>query len=94
MIAFVQGWLLEGAYATYTTDQLLFGWSSEIAAKANGGDFWQGADFSIDSIMTPILNDQMGVVATAQYGLYSGSFETDDVCAYRLVNGEAFVNKI
>jgi hypothetical protein len=36
---------------------MLFGWSSEIAAKANGGDFWQGADFSIEAIMTPILND-------------------------------------
>lgn len=44
--------------------------------------------------MTPILNDQMGVVSTSQYGLYSGSFETSDVCQYRLVNGEAYVNKI
>jgi len=36
----------------------------------------------------------MGVVSTAVYGLYSGSFETSDVCQYRLVNGEAYVNKI
>lgn len=44
--------------------------------------------------MTPILNDKMGTVATAAYGLYSGSFATDDVCQVRLVNGEAYVNKV
>ena len=44
--------------------------------------------------MTPVFNDQIGVVATADYGLYSGSFTTDDVSTYRLVNGEAYVNKI
>lgn len=36
----------------------------------------------------------MGTVATAAYGLYSGSFATDDVCQVRLVNGEAYVNKV
>lgn len=44
--------------------------------------------------MTPVFNDQIGVVATADYGLYSGSFTTDDVSTYRLVNGEAYVNKV
>jgi len=26
LIYMVQGWLLEGSQATYTTDELLFGW--------------------------------------------------------------------
>ena len=44
--------------------------------------------------MTPILNDLIGPVSDAPYGLYSGSFTLDNVSAYRLLNGEAYVNKI
>lgn len=57
LIYLVEGWLMGGSWYNLTSDQLLFGWQSEIAAKATGGDFWQGADNSIQAWMTPIIND-------------------------------------
>lgn len=70
---------MESAFTNYTSEQLLFGWSSEIAAKANGGNYWQGADFSISGDMAPIFNDQFGPIANTPFGLYSGSLTTDNV---------------
>ena len=94
LILMVQGWLMEGDTATYTSEELLFGWESSIAAKANGGDFWQGADFNVQPYMTPIFNDQIGPVAFTPYNLYSGSLTVDDVSQVRLLNGEAYANEI
>ena len=72
----------------------MYGWKTGIAEKANGGDFWQGADKSVSEWVVPILNDQNGTVANAPYGLYSGSFSIDNVSAIRLLNGEAYLNKL
>jgi hypothetical protein len=48
MVYFVEGWMMEGSWATYSNHKLFFGWTtSDIAEKANGGDFWQGADFNV-----------------------------------------------
>lgn len=58
LVAMVQGWLMQGSWQTYTNEQLLYGWQSTIAAKANGGDFWAGADFNIETWMTPIFTDK------------------------------------
>ena len=44
--------------------------------------------------MTPIFNDQMGPVAKTPFGLYSGSDTTDNVSAIRLLNEEAYLNRI
>lgn len=83
----VQGWLFEGAWRTYTSDELTLGWNSAVAAKSNGGDYWIGADFNIETWMTPIFTDSRGPMAYTKYGLYSGSFTIDNVSSYRLNNG-------
>lgn len=40
LVYMVQGWLMESSWAQYTSEELLFGFNSAIADKANGGDFW------------------------------------------------------
>lgn len=87
LINMVQGWMMEGPWVNYTSSQLVFGWESTLMAKANGGNYWEGADFNVETYMTPILNDQMGPMAETPFGLYAGSFTTDNVSAYRLLNG-------
>jgi hypothetical protein len=85
---------MEGPFVNYTSEQLMFGWDSQIIAKANGGNYWQGADFNLETYMTPIINDVNGPLAKTPFGLYAGSFTTDNVSAYRLLNGEAYLNKL
>lgn len=94
LIYMVQGWMMEGPFVNYTSEQLMFGWDSQIIAKANGGNYWQGADFNLETYMTPIINDVNGPLAKTPFGLYAGSFTTDNVSAYRLLNGEAYLNKL
>jgi len=89
----VQGWLFEGPFRNYTSDELIFGWDSKIANKANGGDYWEGADFNIETFMTPIFTESRGPMANTRYGLFAGSFSTDDVSGYRLNNQQAYLNK-
>jgi hypothetical protein len=36
----------------------------------------------------------MGAVSNTPFGLYSGSFTPDDVSQIRLLNGEAYLNRI
>jgi hypothetical protein len=93
-ILMVEGWLFEGSWQMYSTDQLTLGWDSAIAAKANGGDYWSGADFNVETWMTPIFTDTRGPNAYTKFGLYAGSFTIDNVSSYRLNNGEAYLNKI
>jgi|LauGreDrversion4_2_1035121.scaffolds.fasta_scaffold322546_2 hypothetical protein len=90
----VQGWLMEGATATYTSQEILFGWETTIAEKVNGGDFWQGADFDTYGWINVIYSTDDWLVANATYNLYSGSLTTDDVSQVRLLNGQAYLNKI
>lgn len=90
----VQGWLMEGATATYTSQEILFGWENTIAEKVNGGDFWQGADFDTYGWINVIYSTDDWLVANATYNLYSGSLTTDDVSQVRLLNGQAYLNKI
>lgn len=92
-IYFVQGWLFEGAWRNYTSGELVHGWDSKIADKANGGNFWEGADFDIETWMTPIFTDSNGPMAYTRYGLFAGSFTVDNVSGYRLNNKEAYLNK-
>lgn len=48
MIYMIQGWMMEGSFRNYTTRDLVYGWESTLVNKANGGDYWQGADFDIE----------------------------------------------
>jgi hypothetical protein len=39
------------------------GFLGETADKVNGGDFSQGADFSLASAVTPVINSLVGTLA-------------------------------
>lgn len=39
------------------------GFYGEAAAKINGGNFSQGADFSLASAVTPVINNMIGTNA-------------------------------
>jgi len=55
---------MQGYIATFTAQELMFGFTSEIADNVNGGDFWQGSMFDLSNINTPIINDQIGSIST------------------------------
>lgn len=94
LIFMVEGWLFDSSWTNLTSRDLLYGWQTPIADRVNTGDFWQGPDKSVSDWVVPILNDQNGPVANVPYGLYSGSFDIDNVSAIRLLNGEAYLNKL
>jgi hypothetical protein len=39
------------------------GFFGGAASKINGGDFAQGADFSLSSAVTPVINNRIGTLA-------------------------------
>lgn len=39
------------------------GFTGGAANKINGGDFMQGADFSLASAVTPVINNRIGALA-------------------------------
>ena len=71
---------MQGAIAKFTAQELMFGFTSDIADNVNGGDFWQGNMFDLSNVVTPIINDQIGPISTTTTGLYTGTWSTDDVC--------------
>jgi hypothetical protein len=53
---------------------LIFGYEEITAPKMiNGGNFFSANDYLIQPATTPILNDHIGAVADASYGLFTGS---------------------
>lgn len=48
---------MQGAIAQFTAQELMFGFTSDIADNVNGGDFWQGNMFDLSNVVTPIIND-------------------------------------
>ena len=58
----VQSYLLGNAYDTYDQSDLIRGFQGQVATKVNGGDFSQGADFTLTNATTPVLNDLIGVL--------------------------------
>ena len=83
-----------GAYYNYTVHELLFGYTSIIAEKINGGDYFAGADYDLVAEVTPVFNDLVGVIADATTDIYTGSNGVDEVSKVRLENGVAYTNKI
>ena len=75
-----------GAYASLTASEIIFGYESDVTAKLNEGDFFEGNLWQLSNYTTPILNDQIGQVANATYGLFSGSNSISRVSQIRLVN--------
>lgn len=53
----VQSYLMGNAYDTYDQKDLIFGYQGQTAYKVNGGEFKQGADFSLTNAITPVVND-------------------------------------
>ena len=53
----VQELLLGGFSMKVKARDMIFGYDSPVAANVNGGDFFQGAEFSLSSVVTPVLND-------------------------------------
>lgn len=81
-------------FATYTAAELLWGFETTAADKINGGCFFCGTDYRLVNQVTPILNDQIGTVAEAWYGLYTGSNLLNQTSIVRIVNEEAYTNRI
>jgi len=42
---------------TVTAEQMILGYDSHVAYAVNGGDFFQGAEFALTSVITPVFND-------------------------------------
>jgi len=53
----VQELLLGGFSMKVKARDMIFGYDSPVAANVNGGDFFQGAEFALSSVVTPVLND-------------------------------------
>ena len=68
-----QSWIFGGAFAMTSAQDLLFGFETPVTDMINGGDFFSGNDYRIGNTTTPILNDQIGTVSDALYGVYTGS---------------------
>ena len=91
----VEAYIMGGGLKTYTdTSILIDGYEDDIASRINGGEYYGGYDFSLTNATTPVFNDNYGGVAEANYGLYTGSHGLDEIGEIRLINGEAYVNKI
>lgn len=69
----MQSVIFGSAYATYTIEELLWGFETDVADKINGGAFFRGTDYRLVNTTTPIFNDQIGTVSEAYYGVYTGS---------------------
>lgn len=53
----IQGYIMGGAFANYTLQELLYGWESSIPERINGGNYSSGADYDIQSSVTVVFND-------------------------------------
>ena len=60
----------------------------------NGGDFFAGNDYRLVNQTTPIFNDIIGSVAEAWYGIYTGSNLLNQTSRIRIINEEAYTNRI
>lgn len=53
----VQQFLMEGAFANLTQEEIIMGFHGVTANKVNRGDFYYGAYLSLSSGVTPVIND-------------------------------------
>ena len=73
---------------------MLDGFENDVADKVNGGSYFNGNDFSLSKMTTPIRNDIKGFQSNVPYGTYTGSNGVDEIGYLRIINGEAASNKI
>lgn len=84
---------MQGSTTTISKKDYITGYTTNIADKLNGGDFFAGADFDLSNNVTPITNEVKGEIATGKFGVYTGSLGVDEVSTVRRVNNVAYVNK-
>jgi len=84
---------LQGATVTKSKKEILEGYTTNIADKVGGGDFFAGADFDLINDVTPVSNEINGQIGTGKFGVYTGSLGVDEVSTVRRVNNVAYVNK-
>jgi len=73
-------------YVNYTPSDLVFGFTNDVADKLNGGDYYNGDDFSLSSVTTPIFNSELGGQSTTVFGMYTGANTLDNLGQIRIVN--------
>jgi len=83
-----------GGFVNIKISDMLNGYESDVAAKINGGDYYQGNDFSLSSLATPIRNEIQGLQADVPYGVYTGSNGVDEIGRLRIINEEAYTNRL
>jgi len=83
-----------GAYAQIKVSDMLDGYVNTYAADINGGDYFQGNDFSLYGVTTPVQNDRLGLQKEVSYGLNTGANGVDEIGQLRIINGAAYCNKL
>lgn len=56
----IEAKIMNYGYATISVQDMLYGFETDVAAKINGGHFYQGNDFSLSNFTAPIINDMSG----------------------------------
>lgn len=83
---------MQGAFATYTVQDLLYGFTSSLAANINTMDLYTGTDSDVNNLVTPVLNDQMGAVSEQELAIYSGALNDTQVSMVRFLNDVCYLN--
>lgn len=73
-------------YAYIKVSDMLEGFTSDVASKINGGNFYQGNDFSLSNHTAPIINDFSGFQSKVAYGMKTGSNGVDEIGYLRMIN--------
>jgi len=60
----VEAFIMGGSFVIYDIEDFIHGFETEVAAKVNGGDFKQGAFYTLQSSVTPVLNDRIGTMSS------------------------------
>lgn len=82
------------SYVSYTADDLFFGFYNEAADKLNGGNYYNGDDYSLRNHTTPIFHDIQGLGNQTQYGMYTGANDIGSIGYLRIINNVAAINKL
>lgn len=82
------------AYTIQDANEYIFGFTNSAADMINGGDFYNGDDFSLSNTTSPIFHDKIGNQAATEYGMYTGSNKLSNIGNLRIVNGQAYVNRL
>lgn len=56
----VEARIMNYGYAFISVHDMLYGFENDVAAKINGGNFYQGNDFSLSNYTAPVINDMSG----------------------------------